>query len=301
MDHFLESWSFKDRIPKQELGNEQTRLQMYMKIIKSITEYIDVVQKVLSEISIQIGGYDPIGYSWFRGQSNKNWDLIPRLYRLDENAFTEREMYRDFKLRSDAFISIPPECYLEQLFIMQHHGMPTRLLDWTESHLFALFFAVESENSDFDAAVWIFRAAELNKLSGYGKSIPMSNHKIFRKYELNIDLKKPDDKILREVSAPYPMAVRPRRNTTRIVAQRGMFTIHGKEKNSIFDYVETQKSSDKIFRKIIISGKSKSQIKKELFLAGISYSTLFPDLDGLSKEISYRFSEKYLNQHFLSD
>lgn len=272
---------------------------MFMKIIKSITEYIDVVQKILSELSVHLGTYDPIAYTWFRGQSNENWDLIPRLYRLDENYFAEREMYRDFKLRSDAFISIPPECYLEQLFIMQHHGMPTRLLDWTESHLFALFFAVESENSDFDAAVWIIKPSELNKLSGYGKGVPMTNHEVFRKYELNIDKKNPDDKIIREVSAPYPIAVRPRRNTTRIIAQRGMFTLHGNEKNSICDYVNTHKRYDSIFRKIIISSKSKSQIKKELFLAGISYSTLFPDLDGLSKEISYRFSNKYLNQKFL--
>lgn len=86
-----------------------------------------------------------------------------------------------------------------------------------------------------------------------------------------------------------------RRSTARIVAQRGMLTIHGNEKKSINDYAKTQETTLNFLEKIIISGKHKSLIKKQLLVAGISYSSLFLDLDGLSKEIFYRYSQNYMS------
>ena len=258
-----------------------------METIETIAEYINVVHKTLAQWGNDISNT----HAWFRGQSNKSWTLLPKLYRPNENPLREREMFRDFKLRANEFISIPLENDMELLFIMQHYGMPTRLLDWTESYLFALLFAVESEDISVDAAVWILNSAEFNGFFAHLNRVPMSSHDLFEEYLLNIDA---TDGTHRYISAMCPMAVRPRRSTARIVAQRGMLTIHGSEKKSIDDYVKTQETPFNLLEKIIISGKSKSRIKKELLLAGISYSTLFLDLDGLSKEISYRYSENYM-------
>ena len=245
-----------------------------METIESIAEYINAVHNIVGQCGNDISPT----HVWFRGQENESWTLLPRLYRPNENPFREREMFRDFKLRANEFISIHPENDMEFLFIMQHYGMPTRLLDWTESYLFALFFAVESEDISVDAAVWILHPAQLNKFSGYEHRVPMSNNKVFLKYLLDIDAEERDER--KRIYASCAMAVRPRRCSARIVAQRGMLTIHGNEMKSIDDYANTQETPFNLLKKINISGKSKSHIKKELLLAGISYSTLelFPTL-----------------------
>ncbi|MCP4270142.1 MAG: FRG domain-containing protein [Candidatus Brocadiaceae bacterium] len=258
-----------------------------MNTIQSIAKYIDAVQNVLAGW----GNVDSSTHAWFRGQSNSNWSLLPRLYRPEENPSCERQMFRDFKLRANAFISSRPENDMELLFVMQHYSMPTRLLDWTESHLFALFFAVEPQDIAVDAAIWILSPAQLNSLSKYGHRVPMSNHDVFSKYTLDVDATGPRRK---KVVATYPMAVRPRRSTARVVAQRGMFTVHGNKQKSIDDFKRTEEFSVLRLQKLVIAAKSKPRIKKELLLAGISYSSLFPDLDGLSKEISYRYSKDYM-------
>lgn len=257
-----------------------------MNAVQSLAEYIDSVQQILS-------AWDNVGsvtHSWFRGQSNCEWHLVPRLYRPTESTSHERHMFRDFKLRANAFISIPPENDMELLFVMQHYSMPTRLLDWTESHLCALFFAVEPQDVTVDAAVWILGPADLNKLSKFGHRVPMSDHDVFLRYTLDVDS---TGSKRHKVTATYPMAVRPRRSTPRVVAQRGMFTVHGQEQKSIDHYKEAQEFPSLRLHKLLISAGAKPRLKKELLLAGVSYSSLFPDLDGLSREISYRYSRAY--------
>ena len=187
---------------------------------------------------------------------------------------------------------------------MQHYGMPTRLLDWTESSLTALFFAVEPHDVDIDAAVWILGPATLNKATSEQRRgrVPMSNHETFQRYTLDVDASRLD----RRVAAEYPMAVRPCRSTTRVVAQRGMFTIHGRKQVSIDrirdeedeDEDEKDKEFDAIrLQKLVVSGDCKPRLKKELLLAGVCYSSLFPDLDGLSKEIAFRYSRGYMDEY----
>ena len=233
-------------------------------------------------------------HPWFRGQANVNWGLLPRLYRDQEDSMGERELIRDFKLRAPAFLPSNPENDLELLFIMQHHMMPTRLLDWTESHLIALFFAVAAVEQDTDATVWILRPASLNDKASHGPGprVPMSNASIYEGFIFDVDAYPR----IRKVPASEPLAVRPRHSTPRIVAQRGMFTIHGHKKIGIEEHAKREETKIPIVDKIIIDRTKKKRLKKELLLAGISYSTLFPDLEGLCLEIQYRYSRAYLDQ-----
>lgn len=256
--------------------------------VTSLVEYIDVVHRILAGW----GDMSSATHSWFRGQADDSWGLLPGIYRHNVNTYREREMLRDFKLRATAFIQSPPRNDVELFFVMQHYGMPTRLLDWTESHLVALFFAVDA-TSDTDAAVWVLAPGTLNRIShtSVGDRVPMSDHDVFSEYTLDVDAKQ----LNRRVKAPLPMAVRPPRSTERVVAQRGMFTIHGSEESPIEQHVDVSQPDPLYLEKLTIAGDSKERIKKELFLAGISYSSLFPDLDGLSKEITYRYSTNYMS------
>lgn len=257
--------------------------------IKSLDEYVTKVY----DICVQWGKVDSTTHPWFRGQDDASWDLLPRLYRSNENPIFEREMVREFTLRATPFLDKIPENEMEWLFVMQHYSLPTRLLDWTESHLVALYFAALNEESNTDSAVWILEPWSLNEVAndGPGFRIPTSKNSGYKNYTLKFD----SADINREVKAKDPVAVRPLRNTPRIVAQRGVFTIHGNKKISLNSYASKKNKSSIKLKKIMIDQASKIHLKKELFLAGITHSSLFPDLDGLAKEIHFRYSKHYLS------
>ncbi len=129
-----------------------------MKNIADLCGYILEVQRICQDWDISSTTVDP----WFRGQGSSSWDLRPSLYRKKENYKLEREMVRDFKLRAATLLEFEPSNDLEWLFVMQHYGLPTRLLDWTESYLCALYFATVDYASKKDAAVWILDPWSLN-------------------------------------------------------------------------------------------------------------------------------------------
>jgi hypothetical protein len=256
----------------------------------SLKDYIGRI----TEICARLGNLTSTTHPWFRGQSNAAWNLVPGLYRaVSDHPGFEREMVRDFSLRATAFMDRPVSNDLELLFIMQHHGMPTRLLDWTESHLAALFFAVADDFAKSDAAVWILAPAALNAgaSDGPGHRVPMSSAPIFRSYTIpDLDA----GSIVRTVSAAEPLAVRPSRSTSRIVAQKGMFTIHGSDRESLNGRAIKFQTGRRCLERVVIPAECRPHIKKELLLAGVSYSSLFPDLDGLCREIQYRYSDPYM-------
>lgn len=257
--------------------------------VKSLQEYLDRVM----EICEKWGYLTSTTHPWFRGEADVSWKLKPRVYR-EGSSDKEREMIRDFKLRAPSLMDKPHQDDMELFFIMQHYGVPTRLIDWTESHLIALFFAAEKGSSNTDGRVWILAPASLNEVSSneVGGRVPMSSDEVFQHYTINVDARP----LVRYPQSKTPLAVRPLRSSSRIVAQRGMFTIHGSQRASLDDYAEDTKDDTKAqwLHQVVIDGEMKLEIKKALLIGGICYSNLFPDLEGLSKEIEYRYSSPYL-------
>ena len=100
---------------------------------------------------------------WWRGHVNESWNLVPSLYRMQRSESNMNNRFRDLaRARYDG------ECPEHRdlfgwLFLMQHYNLPTRLLDWTESPLIALFFATENPSADDkDAEVWAIAPTKLN-------------------------------------------------------------------------------------------------------------------------------------------
>src|SRR5262245_24788667 len=110
-------------------------------------------------------GKDPEVEPWFRGHEKEYWPLVPQFYRSTPRDlnFTEYELREEFIRRAPIFSEHVPTNEWEWYFLMQHHGAPTRLLDWTESALSGLYFAIRNNNGYHDAAVWILDPWSLNK------------------------------------------------------------------------------------------------------------------------------------------
>jgi hypothetical protein len=116
-----------------------------------------------------LAGSNP--YEWlFRGHEQASWPLAPALERVcapEIRYQTERQLYEDFTSKAHLYTSHLPSSddALSWMAAMQHHGIPTRLLDWTYSPYVALFFAVANQGEEDRAGVWAIHTSPLNERS----------------------------------------------------------------------------------------------------------------------------------------
>src|SRR6185312_15523507 len=134
--------------------------------IRSITDYIDRIKRLRRLWDVD----DENDSVWFRGHLVVNWRLIPKLYRPEFKDSDEAEIRFQFQSRALQLLENRrrPTTEWEWYFLMQHYGAPTRLLDWTDNPLVALYFALNDPRSggpppDQDAAVWVLNPAWLNR------------------------------------------------------------------------------------------------------------------------------------------
>jgi FRG domain-containing protein len=222
---------------------------------------------------------DYIADIWYRGHAVSEWTLCPGMYRPPFNAVSEHRYRHEFHLKALPFLAeatTNPVSDWDWYFLMQHHGVPTRLLDWSESALVALYFAVNPQADDKDGAVWILSPRAINEhLTKIGSFIPIYTGASVAPY-----LKRLWDEAEETIPA-HPIAFDPPYNSRRLTAQRGKFTIHGRDQRGLEEYQALKGS----LKKIRIPQSAKARLRRQLFAAGITESVLFPGLEGLSREI----------------
>jgi len=245
--------------------------------VSSLTQFTEAIETFLG----------PGGNSfWYRGvKKAATHKLLPSLYRRGDVsgyaafALIEKQLISSFRHRSPPFVSRLPDDDLELLFLMQHHGIPTRLLDWAENPYVALFFALVagSDAAAEDSAVWVLDPALLNQtslkhMSHRGGVIQVSDTAA-RGYKPSTDEMKAD-----------PVAMYGVHNSPRIVAQRGVFVVFGQSPIPLEDS-QLLTDSPGILRQIVIPEAHRDSMASRLVSMGITDSTLFPDLDGLGREL----------------
>ena len=203
--------------------------------------------------------------SWiFRGVGDASNDLIPRVGRPDSSknlntgddvgysADYEARCINRFKREARPHMLIEPRSDLDWLSIAQHHGLPTRLLDWSESPLVAAYFALAAGG---------FVNKEATDAAIYGISCPQ--------------IVSSDEEV---TAAPDVVAYFPQHLTPRITAQRGLFTCHR--------FPDRVYRPDEISRWIIPS-KMCFTLKVILNKCGFNEASMFPDLDGVANHVGW--------------
>lgn len=245
------------------------------KKLKNINSISDLLKNLKKDTE------DYFGQIWFRGQSVFSWKLQPAFLRKDKNI-SEFTLITKFKQNASLLIDRTPTTYYDWLFQMQHHGVPTRLLDWTESALTALNFAVDDSNKlKKDGALWILLPTELNKnaniYSDENFYIPSFNDIVLENYDPEVFNQEKNTKLL-------PVAAIASRNNTRMQAQLGVFTISHRDKTPI----EEIGDQTHIWKYKIPASKKKI-IKNELALLGITKFQIFPELSSIGEIIRSEF------------
>ncbi|GLG01207.1 hypothetical protein Alches_12460 [Alicyclobacillus hesperidum subsp. aegles] len=222
---------------------------------------------------------------WYRGQASRDYRLIPSLFRgIDMNtphsveivSRLERSLY--FKFKDQGYQYIEQASGLELLAIMQHHHVPTRLLDWTHSFAVALYFATESLNFERGPHIWVLDPQELN-FNAQGKRLV--GHVNPGDY---------DNLMKAEGAIPIwnTIAIQSPLNNDRIVAQQGVFTLHATRGTPLEEEVfgsQNEHSPNSILRKFDVPN---CPIDIGMFLAlnGLTNKfLLFRGLDHLASEL----------------
>ena len=269
---------------------------MSLNYSKSWLQFLSEVERVKESLD-----FEENEECFFRGHTQTSYSLIPGLYRGLKKHYkkipdylwqTESDLFYEFRSKARDLHSLNLIDW-DILFYMQHHGVKTRLLDWSESLGVAMYFALLDYKKDLsNPCIWIMNPFKLNE--EYHESRDLWDPILLNYYENYYKKGESyDDLILYENTGdiiPWnePIALYPVRRASRLATQSGYFTVHGNDSRPIEKIIPEGK---KIYKKIVLPHQAVDSAKAFLEHAGINQFSLFPDMDGLAE---------YLNKKYLS-
>jgi hypothetical protein len=233
---------------------------------------------------------------WFRGQSDANWALSPKIWRKEYSDADEAEMRLEFESVGHPLTqagTARDKWYW--YFLMQHYGAPTRILDWTTNPLVALYFAIR-DAVEVDSAVWVIDPWRWNRAHVKGMYGPaIAGWKETTGYLLDLEDACDSDEE-DQTTKKWPIAIEPQHIDRRIAAQGSKFVIFGTKKDltdsPAINRPRGGEGKHAILDKIVVPKNSAENLREELDQIGINEGTMFPDLDGLGKHIAWEWKTR---------
>ena len=251
-----------------------------MSAVNTISDYLERVKILRKQ-----WGCKPGQELWFRGEDRdfKTTILFPKVYRpnhpTDFLLQTEDTLLEDFQrcgshLDSEIVALDRFEWYMQ----MQHHGAPTRLLDWSDGALIALHFAVKRTTDDLHVRfVYAVDPAWLNDES---HPEPAAEHDPDEDEPI-LELYLPSDVGKLGAIPEKPLVLEFHQTTRRMGAQRSHFVLCGRDRHWLPSKVDQHGS-----RLAAIAIDDAPSLREELRSCGITESVIFPDLDGLGRDLT---------------
>lgn len=297
---------------------------MNVRKVKSIEELITSVRTDFSTWRTKT-------FPWFRGEPAKtSTPLLPELFRYKDGEEYENHLLQQFRMKAPIFdpTNAPPRNQTDKwLFLAQHVGLPTRLLDWTEGLLVALHFALHTRKPG--AVVWMLNPIRLNKkassLGAIAKEKMTSRKHVLRDNRYSLTWLSPentrmrrsdilhtgllDDEQIENYVEALQIGPNPGNLNVRGAWERDAVgtlypvavhptNIHPRmsSQRSCFTIHGTVKKSlaelveePILFQYQVANLKSERAMKKDLRMMGITSSSLVPDLDGLASDLKDAF------------
>ena len=236
---------------------------------------------------------------YYRGQSNEEWEIRCSLFR--ENLLLNEEKLNNEILNRKPNDFLNYNNSLEKLILMQHYGIPTRLIDVTTNPLVALYFACQG-NPDKDGVVFIFEENveyDINDENIVATFSYLKNNGTIQDFEKLLNKENiiyNDRTTIETILNKKYILINPKLNNPRIVAQHGLFLCcsNNSGQGNLDNLTPIKKRSFPIesSKRIIISHKAKLNLLKELEFLGIKKSVLFPELENHADELKEKFSIK---------
>lgn len=276
------------------------------KPIESLTEYLRAIKDFESTPSEDDNKLFQLGeLCLFRGMPSAEFELVGRVHfdkkylrkniselikksKKSYKEVVEKELFTSFKQRARIYAAIEPKNDWEWLALARHHGVPTRLLDWTRDPLIGLWFAVCDHEAAFKnehSVVNIFRPGSKYKIHDM-EDLYQWPHK-YEHFKSLFDLK--------EIVLFRPASI-----TRRIDFQSSWFTVHPyMEKTDTYTKIEPDGKDKDCVNRLYIHYEKKSAIRRELKLFGIDEAAVYSDLDHLGVYLKNRFFK--MSDEFFTD
>jgi hypothetical protein len=227
----------------------------------------------------------------FRGLSNRDYELKSSLIRLGgDYSNLEHHLIRNFRKYAHRDV-VPSDSIWNWLSVAQHHGLPTRLMDWTYSPFIAMHFATTNlERFNLDGAVWCVDYVRAHEL------LPPQLRSLLEQEGCNaftVQLLTGGANSLPEFDAlaeeEFVAYFEPPSLDDRIVNQYALFSVMSNPDTYLDTWLERH---PELWRKIVIPAKLKWEVRDKLDQANITERVLFPGLDGLCDWLMRHYSPK---------